>query len=235
MILLPFNNQCIEAEFIQRYKRFSIEVSFRGKTLWAHTNNTGSMLGLLRPGQKVWLSRAKNPNRKLPYTLELVRIHDMWVGVNTLTPNRILKKAWEMNHIPELESFDHFSSEVTYGDSRFDTCVSNKDTKLWIEAKNVTLVEDDVAAFPDAITTRGQKHLQTLTQMRQSGLNTALFFLVQRSDAQCFAPADYVDPQYAKLFYAAISEGVQIWVYQANISQSGIGLGDMLPVIYKRF
>jgi len=228
MILIPFNASCITAQFICRHKRFSIEASYQGKRIWAHTNNTGAMMGLLRPGNDIFLSRAQNPKRKLPYTLELVKVHDMWVGVNTLTPNRILKLAWQHKQLQELLPYDQFFSEVKYGNSRFDACVQNSDKKLWIEAKNVTLVEDDIAAFPDAITTRGQKHLETLIQMKRNGMDTALFYFIQRLDGKCFAPADYIDAVYAQLFYDAIKAGVKIWPYQAVISTDGIGIGKKL-------
>jgi len=188
------------------------------------------MLGLLRPGQKIFLSYSSNPKRKLPYTLELVNVHNMWVGVNTLTPNRILKMAWQHKQIQELEPYDQFFSEVKFGNCRFDACVQNSRKKLWIEAKNVTLVEDDIAAFPDAITKRGQKHLETLIEMKNNNIDTALFYFIQRPDGKCFAPADYIDPDYSKLFYSAVKAGVKIWPYQAVITTDGIGIGEKLAL-----
>jgi len=235
MILLPFDKNCITAQFISRYKRFSIEARYQGKRIWAHTNNTGSMLGLLRPGQTIFLSCSNNPKRKLPYTLELVKVHDMWVGVNTLTPNRILKMAWKHHRIQDLKAYDQFYSEVKYDNCRFDACVQNSRKKMWIEAKNVTLVEDEIAAFPDAITTRGQKHLETLIQMKNNHIETALFFLIQRTDGKCFAPADYIDLNYSNLFYKAIQAGVKIWPYQAVISTEGIGMGEKLGILEQQY
>jgi len=235
MILLPFHSTCITAQFIGRYKRFSIEANYQGERIWAHTNNTGSMMGLLHPGQDIYLSRAHNPKRKLPFTLELVRINEMWVGVNTLTPNRILKLAWQHKQIPELLSYNEYFSEVKYSNSRFDACVQNAPKKMWIEAKNVTFVADEIASFPDAITARGQKHLETMIHMKKRGIETALFFLIQRTDGKCFAPADYIDFTYAKLFYQAMKAGVQIWPYQANISTDGIGIGKKLNTLSQQF
>jgi len=237
MILYPFDSACIIARFISRNKRFTIEAFYQGERIWAHTNNTGSMMGLLHPGQDIFLSRAQNPKRKLPYTLELVKVHDMWIGVNTLIPNRILKLAWQHQKIEELNTYDCFFSEVKYADSRFDACVQNSQTKqkLWIEAKNVTLVENDVAAFPDAITTRGQKHLETLIKMKKDGIETALFYFIQRDDGKCFAPADYIDITYAQLFYDAIKAGVRIWPYQSIITTDGIGIGKKMAILDKQF
>ena len=230
-ILIPFEKNCIKAIFIRRFKRFSIEIDHDGDRFWAHTNNTGSMMGLLRPGQEIFLSRSDNPNRKLLYTLEMIKTSGQWVGVNTLVPNRILKKGWQHQCIEPLKVYTSFKSEVKAGDSRLDACFYNENETLWVEAKNVTLVEDDVAAFPDAITVRGQKHIQTLIKLSQQGMETALFFFIQRTDAHCFAPADYIDPIYAKLFYQAIDAGVHIWPYQAVISTKGIGIGNCLKII----
>jgi len=235
MILIPFQSTCITARFIGRHKRFSIEAHYQGERIWAHTNNTGSMMGLLKPGQDIFLSRSANPKRKLPYTLELVKIHDMWVGVNTLTPNRILKLAWQHKQMKELLPYDQFFAEVKYGDCRFDACLQNRSQKCWVEAKNVTLVEDDIAAFPDAVTKRGQKHLETLIQIKKRGIDTALFFFIQRTDGKCFAPADYIDPTYADLFDEAIQKGVQIWPYQAVITTDGIGIGKKLDILKKHY
>jgi sugar fermentation stimulation protein A len=235
MILIPFHSTCITAQFICRHKRFSIEAHYQGERIWAHTNNTGSMMGLLKPGQDIFLSLSPNPKRKLPYTLELVKVHDMWVGVNTLTPNRILKLAWQQKQVKELLPYNQFLSEVKFGNSRFDACVFNANDKRWIEAKNVTLVEDDIAAFPDAITTRGQKHLETLIQIKKSGIDTSLFFFIQRTDGKCFAPADYIDTIYADLFYDAMHAGVQIWPYQAVITTEGIGIGQKLDILDKQY
>ena len=230
-ILIPFKQNCIKALFIRRYKRFTIEVDHNGDRFWVHTNNTGSMMGLLRPGREVFLSRSENPNRKLPYTLEMINTGDTWVGVNTLVPNRILKLGWQHQQIQQLQSYKSFKSEVKTGDSRLDACFYHENKTLWVEAKNVTLVEDDVASFPDAVTVRGQKHIQTLIQLCQQGMKTALFFFIQRTDAKCFSPADYIDPVYAKMFYQAIDAGVQIWPYQAVISTKGIGIGNCLKII----
>ncbi|KPA15899.1 XRE family transcriptional regulator [Candidatus Magnetomorum sp. HK-1] len=231
-MLINFDQNCIEARFIRRFKRFSVEVEYKGKKLWAHTNNTGSMMGLLRTGQKVYLSHSQNIKRKMPYTLELVQLGDMWVGVNTLVPNRILKLGFQYKQIEGLKSFQSFKSEVKRGDSRLDACAKKGETQLWIEAKNVTMVEDEIAAFPDAVTLRGQKHLRALIDMSKQGISTALFFFIQRSDGKCFAPADYIDPVYADLFYQAVDVGVQIWPYQAVISKKGIDIGNCLKIVH---
>jgi len=234
--MIPFHDRCREAAFIRRYKRFTVEATAldgddKGEVLLAHTNNTGSMLGLLRAGSTALLSPAANPNRKLKYTLEALSLDDGFVGVNTLTPNRMLYKAWETGALPELAGYDHFKKEAKVGNSRLDAYLSGERGELWVECKNVTMVEDDVACFPDAVTERGQKHLRELMELADTGVRVALFFLVQRPDGRCFGPADVVDPVYAELFYQALECGVEAWPYVAHTDHTGITLGERLSVV----
>lgn len=229
--LVSFPKGCVWAEFKRRVKRFTIEAKLGGKPVAAHTNNTGSMLGLLRPGMPVYLSPATTPGRKLPYTLELTRVHDILVGVNTLTPNRILRRAWERGLIEDAVGFTGFKAEARIGGSRLDARLDGPKGRLWVECKNVTLVEDDVARFPDAQTERGRKHLRELVDIVKNGDRAALFFLVQRKDGQCFGPADFIDEEYAELFYEALDAGVESWCYMAEITEEGVGLGPRLKTL----
>lgn len=230
--VLKWPGPLVEASFIRRVKRFTVEAEgMDGNRLAAHTNNTGSMMGLLRPGCRVLLSPAMNPNRKLKWTLEAVRLQDTCVGVNTATPNRMLRQAWETGAVPELVGYDNYKSEAKVGQSRLDAHLSGPDGELWVECKNVTLVEDCVAAFPDAVTERGQKHVRELVELAATGARVAFFFLVQRTDGDCFAPADYIDPVYAELFYDALEKGVEVWPYEAVVDDAGIHLGRRLRVV----
>lgn len=208
-----------------------MEVQTEEGNLWVHCNNSGSMMGLLRPGNEVLISPSSNPKRKLPYTLELVRSNGTWVGVNTLTPNRLLRGAWERGLLEEVKGYSSFHPEAQVGENRIDALLSAPGRRLWIEAKNVTLVEFDVAFFPDAITHRGQRHLHRLMTLAAEGERTACFYLVQREDARCFGPADFIDPEYAELFWEAVNTGVEIWPYRATISSNGISLGPRLPLV----
>lgn len=208
-----------------------MEVEKNGERFWVHCNNSGSMLGLLRPGREVFLSPAQRPGRRLPYTLESVKFENAWVGVNTLTPNRILRKAWERSLLPEASGYTNYQSEAKIGSSRLDALLTGPSGELWIEAKNVTLVEDDVAYFPDAVTQRGQKHLRELIDLSRRGSRAACFYLVQRPDAGCFAPADFIDTQFAELFSQALDAGVEVWPYQASVSPAGIALKSRLPLL----
>lgn len=230
-ILLPFPPHCRIGRFVRREKRFRVEARLDGRQVWAHTNNSGSMLGLLRPGMDILLSPAANPARKLPFTLELVSPWGEWIGVNTLTPNRLLKKVWEKGLIVELREYVTYKAEARIGHSRLDARLDGPGGTFWIEAKNVTLVEDGVACFPDAVTLRGQKHLEELMRLAGQGARVGCFYLVQRPDGQCFGPADFIDPEFARLFYQAVQVGVEMLPFEASISPQGIGLGKRLQVV----
>ncbi|MFW5836393.1 MAG: DNA/RNA nuclease SfsA [Desulfovibrionaceae bacterium] len=229
---LPLPGGCLSARLLRRRQRFIIEAEGPAGPLRAHTNNTGAMLGLMRPGAEVLLSPAANPARKLPWTLEMVRAHGFWVGVNTQTPNRMLRLAVEAGALPGMGGPRSFRAEARLGESRLDGFLPAERglPEAWLEAKNVTLVEDERAAFPDAATERGRKHLRELTALARQGVTVGLFFLVQRPDARCFGPADYVDPEYAELMAGALQAGVLAWAFEADLSEAGIGLGRRLPL-----
>lgn len=209
------------------------------QTVWAHSNNSGSMLGLLRRGSSALISPAPGEKRKLHWTLELLGLHQpgkadpLWVGVNTMTPNRLLKAAFAAGRLPWAEGYEQFTPECKRGSSRLDACLTAAGKKpLWVECKNVTLVEDGgVAAFPDAASERGCKHLRELMDIVASGERAACFYLIQRADARCFAPADYVDPEYARLLGEAVRAGVEIYPHLGLVDESGIDLGGLLPVV----
>lgn len=229
-VLLPFPSGCRKARFRRREKRFRVEVELDGVSTWVHCNNSGSMLGLLRDGCEVFISPSARPGRRLGYTLEMVKWGGFWVGVNTLTPNRLLRRAWEEGRLPEAAAFESMKAEKAIGGSRLDACFEGPSGRLWVEAKNVTLVEEEVGCFPDAVTERGQKHLRELMALRRRGDRVACFYLIQRPDARCFGPADFIDAEFARLFDEALAMGVEAWPYRAVLSPGGVGLGERLPL-----
>lgn len=241
-ILIPTPKPVVFATFARRRRRFLIDVENASGAFTAHANNTGSMLGLLRPGATVALSTSGNPKRKLAHTLEMIQVPDyrepMWVGVNTMTPNRLLRTAFERGLLPEAAGFTAYTPEPRFAGGRLDALLSGPEGLLYVEAKNVTMVEDGAAGFPDAATERGCKHLRELTRLvRHDGgkgetrkVRAGCFFLVQRPDGECFCPADYVDPEYARLFWEALDAGVEMWPYRARVSPEGVGLGERLPL-----
>ena len=245
--LLPYTGSLLLGRLIKRVKRFSVCFSYEGQELWAHTNNSGSMMGLLKPGLPIMVSVSDNPARKLPYTLEMVNILPCpdaadgrmgtpdpkgWVGVNTLAPNRFLKQAFMEQRLPFMQGYTDFKAEAKSGASRMDALVTAEHLPpLWVECKNVTLVEDGLAAFPDAVTERGQKHLRHMAELVQGGARAAFFYCIQRSDAGCFGPADFVDERYATLFYETMQAGVEVYPYVVQVNEKGLDLGELLPVL----
>ena len=253
--LLPLPPHCVVAAFVQRRKRFSVLLQHQGADLWVHSNNSGSMLGLCQPGAPVLASPASNPDRKLKYTQECVWLaqravpeppqkppqppqpegqpaaRGFWVGVNTSTPNRMLEAAFHAHRLPFAQGYTTLVREANRGQSRLDGLLTGPDLPpLWVECKNVTMVEDDAACFPDAASERGQKHLRELMGIVASGERAAMLYLVQRPDGTCFAPADFIDPAYAALFYEALHTGVEMYPFRALVSPAGIDLGPLLPV-----
>lgn len=216
--------------FLRREKRFLVQVETAGRVFWVHCNNSGSMLGLLKPGAPALVSPAPNTSRRLPYTLEALSSGGVWVGVNTLVPNRLLKRAWETGTLPETLGYEAFKAEAKVGQSRLDAVLNGPHGTLWVETKNVTLVEDAVACFPDAVTQRGRRHLQDLMGLVERGMRAACLYVVQRGDADCFGPADFIDPVYASLFWQAMDRGVEIWPYRADVTPKGVALGPRLQL-----
>ena len=232
--LLPYPPGCRIGRLLRREKRFSVAVELDARPIWAHTNNTGSMLGLLRPGSPVLLSPATNPARKLAWTVEALGLgtrgvsapdaRDLfWVGVNTSVPNRFLSAAFTAGLLPWTEGYTELKREAVHAESRLDgLCTGPDRLPLWIECKNVTLVEDGVAAFPDAVTERGAKHLGTLRRLVAEGCRAAMLYLVQRPDGHCFGQADYIDPAYAAALREALNCGVEAYAVVARVAPDGI-------------
>ncbi|MBL0714053.1 MAG: DNA/RNA nuclease SfsA [Desulfosarcina sp.] len=222
----------IAGTLIKRYKRFLADVKLEdGRTITAHCPNTGSMQACCEPGRRVYLSVHDNPKRKCPHTWELIAMPDSLVGVNTLTPNRLVKHAATRGSIPELRGYDAVRSEVRYGEnSRVDLLLSGPDAaRCYVEIKNCTLVRAKTALFPDAVTARGLKHLQELARQVGPQCRSVIFFLVQRMDADCFRPADAIDPAYGRGLRGAVAAGVEMLAYDVQIDLAGIRLRRALP------
>nr|WP_320191571.1 DNA/RNA nuclease SfsA [uncultured Desulfobacter sp.] len=203
----------IKGKLLKRYKRFLADIELEnGEVVTAHCPNSGSMKGCAQPGAEAWISHSTNPKRKLKYTWELTRIDGTVIGINTLVPNRLVKASVENNLIPELSGYSQVRSEVkTSEHTRLDLMLdSDNKASCFVEIKNCTLVENGIARFPDAVTTRGQKHIQELVKLAAEGHRAVLFFLVQRTDADRFTPAADIDPDYAEKLMQARLKNVEI-------------------------
>ncbi|WP_299983078.1 DNA/RNA nuclease SfsA [Desulfobacula sp.] len=223
----------ISGILIQRYKRFLADIELEtGEKVTAHCPNSGSMKGCAVPGSQVWLSQSDNPKRKYKYTWELIKMPKTLIGINTLVPNKLVKQSIENGLIKELSGYEHVRAEVkTSSHTRLDLLLENKvKEKCYVEIKNCTLVEEGIAMFPDAVTTRGQKHLDELDHLVSLGHRGVIFFLIQRMDAKAFKPAAMIDKVYAEKLRNVVKNGVEVIVRDTVISTQMIGLGNAVPV-----
>ena len=213
----------LSGTFIKRYKRFFTDIyTADGHVITLHCPNTGSMKNCLYPGQSVWFSESTNPKRKYPYTFEIMQSDEQHlIGINSGRANALAEEAINKGIISELNGYTSLQREVKYGEenSRIDILLTGQDKpKCYIEIKSCTLLEAGVGYFPDAVTTRGQKHLRELIQMVQQGHRAVLLFVVQHSGISVVKPAKHIDPLYADLLKQAIKLGVEVLAYQSSVS-----------------
>ncbi len=240
----------ISGILIKRYKRFLADVKLNdGTIVTAHCPNSGSMRGCCEPGRPVYLSISKNPKRKLKYTWELLKMPDTLIGINTQLPNRLVRNSIEHGLVQELSGYTTFKSEIkTSEHTRLDILLTKEGEKkrteegeqkriehCYVEVKNCTLVENRVARFPDAVTTRGQKHLLELERLVKEGHRGIIFFLIQRMDADLFMPAADIDPEYARILYDVKKSGVEIIVRSAAMTTEMISLDKAIPWAFPSF
>jgi sugar fermentation stimulation protein A len=221
--MFTFPTPLVHGRLIRRYNRFLADVQLDdGTRVTAHCTNSGSMKSCLETGAEVYLSPANNPARKTPYTWEMILINDDWVGINTNIPNQLAFLGLKNDLIPGLTGFSQIKREVRFGDSRFDLYAQGIDEACFIEVKNVTLNEDGMAQFPDAVTLRGQKHLDTLVEVKKAGMRAVMLYVIQRTDVKVFGPARNIDPEYARKLKRAAEHGVEIIPWQVKVSPEGI-------------
>ena len=230
---MRFPDPLIPGTLVKRYKRFLADVTLAdGSVVTAHCANTGSMLGVAEPGSEVWLSPARNPERKLKYTWEMIRVGEGLVGINTQHPNRIVEDGVRAGGVAELTGYDEVQREVKYGkNSRIDVLLSaDGRPDCYVEVKNVHLRRGRAAEFPDAVTARGAKHLVEMADMVDGGARAVMFYLVQREDCETFAVADDIDPAYAEALETARSRGVEAVCYTCRLTPESIELDRPLPL-----
>ncbi len=236
---MQFPSSLVYGTLIKRYKRFLADVRLesgddRGEEITVHCPNPGAMMGITVPGLRVALSKAANPLRKLCYSWEMVCLNEVWIGVNTSNPNRIVGEALALNSIPELAGYQQCKPEVKYGkNSRIDFLLSDGPTALClVEVKNVHLIRQDaLAEFPDCVTARGAKHQQELSLQAKNGVRSVVLYVVQRDDAQSFRTAADLDPAYAHAAAEAALAGVETLAYSCHMAASGITLKQKLRVV----
>lgn len=231
MAEMEFQDKLVHGTLIKRYKRFLADIKLDdGTEVVAHCTNSGSMKSCLENGAEVFLTPVSAPKRKTKFTWEMIKINGGWVGINTGNPNKLAFEAISDGSIPGLDGYIFVKREVKFGDSRFDIFAKNETEDCFIEVKNVSMKEGKYALFPDAVTTRGQKHLKTLMEVRNKGMRAVMLYIIQRSDVEIFSPAREIDPHYSKLLKEAVAAGVEVIAIQAKVSPENIKLVKKLPI-----
>jgi len=228
---MNFENELISGLFVKRYKRFFVDVIIDKKIVTAHCPNTGSMQGLLIKNNKVWLTKSNDPKRKLKYTLQIIESNGSKVGVNTHLTNKIVLDALKNYKIKNFKAIE-IKPEVKFGiNTRFDFLVTEVSSKKFIEVKNVTLSRTNkIAEFPDAVTSRGAKHIDELIKAKIKGYDVYLIFIVQREDCDQFSIARDIDPKYADLLSDAIKKKLNVLCYDCKFSPKGIKLNKEIKI-----
>lgn len=237
---MNFHAPLIKGRLIKRYKRFMADIELvdgdqAGTLVTAHCANSGSMLSVNEPGAEVWISPAQNPDRKLKFTWEMIRIGDALVGVNTSHPNALVFEAIETGKVPELSGYATARREVKYGkNSRIDVLLEDPEKGLaYVEVKNVTMrrnLDTGPVEFPDGVTARGTKHLGELGDMVDEGHRAVMFYLVQREDGAAFDLAPDIDPDYAEALKVAQQRGVEVLCYRCRLSPDEIVVTEPVPL-----
>lgn len=222
----------ISGILIQLYKRFLADILLpNGEQITIHCPNTGAMTGCANAGDTVWFSTSDNPKRKYAHTWELTQTQaGDFICVNTQRANQLVAEALENKWIDKLADYNEILPEQKYGEenSRIDFLLKQQGlADCFVEVKSTTLLVDKgIGMFPDAKTTRGQKHLRELTSIAQQGQQAVIFFAILHTGIERFEVAKQIDPKYAELFNVALSEKVHALAYKANVQiENNIPIG----------
>ncbi|PLW99187.1 MAG: DNA/RNA nuclease SfsA [Marinilabiliales bacterium] len=227
---MEFSEKLIHGKLIKRYKRFLADVTLdNGEEVVAHCTNSGSMKTCLEEGAEVYLSPVNDPKRKTRFTWEMIKINNSWVGINTSNPNKLAFDIVSENLLNQLSGYTTVKREVKFEDSRFDVYAENEHEKCFIEVKNVTMKDGEYALFPDAVTSRGLKHLNTLIEVKKRGYRAVMLYIIQRTDIDKFDTAKEIDPAYAEALLKAEKQGVEVIPVMAKVSPEGIEITKVVP------
>jgi sugar fermentation stimulation protein A len=219
-----------KGKLVKRYKRFLADIVLEnGQEITAHVPNSGAMTSCIEPDCLVWVSFHDNPKRKLKYTLELTKMADVLICTNTGVANKIAIEAIENGNIKELQGYSSLKPEQKYGvNSRIDILLENEDEKCYVEIKSVSLKIGNHLAFPDAVTTRGKKHLDELVSMVELGHRAVMLYVIQRTDKLPFRIANEIDKKYNDALIESRKKGVEVIVYQSIITEEKIEVKDCI-------
>ena len=232
---MDFEDKLIPGVLIKRYKRFFVDIKLKNKTVTAHCPNPGSMIKLLDKGNPVWITKSKNQERKLKYTLQIIQVDNIKFCVNTHITNKIVQESINKGLINELKSFKIIQPEKKFGkDTRFDFFLHNNrtDKKAFLEVKSVSLQRKNKhAEFPDSVTSRGKKHLENLISAYKQGYESYLMFLIQIEKCNSFSIASDIDPEYYEVFNKALKKNVNVICYDCKFSNKGIEINKNINLL----
>ena len=232
---MDFENELIPGVLIKRYKRFFVDIKLKNKVVTAHCPNPGSMINLLKRGNPVWITKTDNKNRKLQYTLQIIKINNIKYCINTHITNKVVQESLQDKLINELKEFTLIRPEKKFGkNTRFDFLLYNnrKDKKAFLEVKSVSLSrKKGHAEFPDAVTTRGKKHLENLMLANNQGYESYLMFLIQIEDCKTFGIASDIDPEYSSVFKEALKKNVKVICYDCKFLNKGIEINNKIKIL----
>ncbi len=230
---MNFENKLISGVFLKRYKRFFADIKVKNKLIKAHCPNSGSMMGLLKKGNHVWITKSNNPNRKLKYTLQIIKVKNSKIGVNTHFTNKIVNHGLENNLIRYFTNKVKIYKEKVFNkNTRFDFYLEDNENKIFLEVKNVTLKrKNKLAEFPDSVTSRGTKHIKELINAKKRGFKAFLMFVIQREDCDKFNVAKDIDPEYSKTLKIALKQKLKVICYDCKFSSKGIKLNKEIKIL----
>ena len=230
---MKFTKALIKGKFVKRYKRFFTDVKVNKDILVAHCPNTGSMMGLLKENNDAWVLKNEDPKRKLKYTLQILQTKNNMIGINTHLANNLVKEGLENNLLLEFKNLEKIKSEVFYNkETRFDFLIEKNGKKSFLEVKNVTLIRDGITSeFPDAITSRGSKHIKTLIEATKKGYNCYVLFLIQINNCKYFKIAKDIDKEYYENYKYAKKVGVNFIAYNCKIGSKEIKVDKKVKIL----
>ena len=230
---MKFTKALIKGKFLKRYKRFFADIKVNKEIIIAHCPNTGSMMGLLNENNDAWVLKNDNPKRKLKYTLQILKTSKNVIGVNTHLANKLVHEGLQNNTLLEFKNLDKIVTEKFYNkETRFDFLVEKNKKKIFIEVKNVTLIRDGkTSEFPDAITTRGSKHIKTLIDAHKKGYECYVLFLVQIENCKYFRIAKDIDKEYYENYKLAKKSGVKFIAYNCKVGSKEIKIDKKIKIL----
>ena len=230
---MKFTKALIKGKFLKRYKRFFADIKVNKEIIIAHCPNTGSMMGLLNENNDAWVLKNEDPKRKLKYTLQIIKTSKNVIGVNTHLANKLVHEGLQNNTLLEFKNLDKIVTEKFYNkETRFDFLVEKNKKKIFIEVKNVTLIRDGkTSEFPDAITTRGSKHIKTLMDAQKKGYECYVLFLVQIENCKYFKIAKDIDNEYYENYKLAKKSGVKFIAYNCKVGPKEIKINKKIKIL----